>query len=168
MTKKGIYQYYVEGEDEKCIIDVLKRDLGCIVSGKVDKLNVVQEKINITRTRLIKPGTVVILVYDTDVGNTDILQENITFLQKQKVIKDVLCIPQVKNLEDELCRACQIKSVAELTHSATRTDYKRDLLRCTNLEARLLQCQFDISKFWNRLPQNKFKRFGNDSEKIKK
>ena len=60
-----------------------------------------------------------------------------------------------------------IKSIAELTHSSSKTDYKRDLISCTNLDARLRKSNFDISKFWCRIPDNSFKIFGNDSDQIK-
>lgn len=47
--KKGInYQYYVEGEDEKKLLNVLKA-MGCIESGKVDKFNVVQNEFTFAR-----------------------------------------------------------------------------------------------------------------------
>lgn len=38
-------QYYVEGEDEKKLIDVLKTDMQLIIPGKVQKFNVVEQKI---------------------------------------------------------------------------------------------------------------------------
>lgn len=75
--------------------------------------------------------------------------------------------PQVKNLEDELLRACQIKSIRQVTHSASNTDYKRDLISCNNLKARLNKCGFDISRFWSQVPTNRFRDFGNDAHKIK-
>ena len=37
MRKNGIYQYYVEGEDDKKIVNALKQEIGCIESGKVEK-----------------------------------------------------------------------------------------------------------------------------------
>lgn len=168
MGKNSIYHYYVEGEDEKSVLNTLKRDLGCIESGKIDKFNVVQNKFTIARIRPLKPGTTVILVYDTDVEtNMEILRYNVTFLKKQSGIKAVLCIPQVKNLEDELVRACEIRSVEELTKSGTKSDYKSALINCSNLGSRLSKCKFDISKFWNRTPSNGFREFGNDAERIK-
>lgn len=168
MRKKAIYHYYVEGEDERSLLNVLKRDIGCIESGKVDKFNVIQNRFTIARIRPLKIGTIVVLVYDTDVEtNVDILQYNVEFLKKQSGIKDVFCIPQVKNLEDELVRTCEIRNVKELTKSGTKTDYKSDLISCSNLGARLNKCEFDISKFWSLIPNNKFKQFGNDAEKIK-
>ena len=70
--------------------------------------------------RTLKTGTTVVLVYDTDVEmNTKILDENIAFLKRQKGIKEVICIPQVR------------------------------------------------TKIWAEIPKNNFKKYGNDSEKIK-
>lgn len=168
MRKKAIYHYYVEGEDERSLLNTLKRDMGCIESGKVDKFNVIQNRFTIARIRPLKPGTIVVLVYDTDVeNNMEILQYNVELLKKQSGIKDVLCIPQMKNLEDELIRACKIKSIEELTKSGTKTNYKSDIISCSNLGARLCKCQFDISKFWSQIPANNFRKFGNDAERIK-
>lgn len=168
MRKKAIYHYYVEGEDEKNLVEVLKRDLGCIESGKVDKFNVVQNRFTAARVRPLKSGTTVVLVYDTDVEiNIEILKYNIRFLKKQNGIKDVICIPQVKNLEDELLNACKIKSIRDLTKSKTKTDYKRDIISCSNLGIRLCRCQFDISRFWCKIPSNQYEQFGNDAERVK-
>lgn len=169
MRKNRIYQYYVEGEDEKSVINALKQEIGCIESGKVEKFNVIQNKFTIARVRPLKKGTVAVLVYDTDIEtNTKTLEYNIDFLKKQSAIKDVVCIPQVKNLEDELMRACNIKHIGELTKSGSKKDYKRDLISCTNLGKRLHNCNFDISKFWSKTPQNVFQKFQNSSDKIKK
>lgn len=168
MRRNTIYQYYVEGEDEKSIINALKQGLRKIESGKVEKFNVIQNKFTIARVRPLKSGTVVILVYDTDVeNNNSILEYNINFLRKQSAIKEVICVPQVKNLEDELTRACNVKNITELTKSNSKKDYKRELISCTNLSNRLQDCNFDISKFWSKIPQNIFEKFGNGAEKIK-
>lgn len=168
MRRKAIYHYYVEGEDEKKLFDVLKQDLCCIESGKVDRMNVVQTKFTIARIRPLKQDTIVVLVYDTDIeNNMDILQYNVKFLNNQKAVKEVICIPQVRNLEDELLRACEIKNITELTKSMSKSNYKNDLISCTNLGARLKKCKFDIYKMWNKIPSNKFQCFGNQAERIK-
>lgn len=167
MRKEISYQYYVEGEDEKKLLNVLKRDLRCIKSGKVDKFNVIQDYFTTARIRPLKQNTIVILVYDTDIEKIEILRKNITFLQNQCAVKDVLCIPQVKKFEHELIRACEIRNIMELTHSKTEKDFKRDLISCTNLCERLKKCKFDIAKFWNCDPQNKFSVWRNDADKIK-
>lgn len=168
MKKREIYHYYVEGEDEKKLLEVLKRDFGCIESGKIDKVNVMQTRFSAARIRTLKPDTIVVLIYDTDVEDgLAILRDNVDFLSKQKGIKQVICIPQVRNLEEELLRACNIKNITELTKSDSKTNYKRDLISCSNLAHRLSTCGFDITKLWNRMPNNKFMKFGNGAERIK-
>lgn len=168
MAKSDIYQFYVEGEDEKKIVETLKKDMKSIVSGKVDVLNVVQKEIKIPRIRTLKSGTIVVLIYDTDVERIDILESNIRLLAQSKHIKRILCIPQVNNLEDELIRATNIRHVKDLLGSKSLADYKRDLIKCTNLDKKLKEKAFDISKFWSKCPNNSFEKFGNDSDKIKK
>ena len=44
-----------------------------------------------------------------------ILKENIDTLKKTSTVYSVVCITQVRNLEDELVRSCNIKAVRELT-----------------------------------------------------
>lgn len=161
------YQYFVEGDNEKCLINALKLNSQYIQSGKVGVYNVTHRRIPITLLRPLKTGTYVVLVYDTDAGNTEILRSNINMLKQQSGIKGVICIPQVKHLEDELVYACNIRDVKEVTHSKTKSDFKRDFIQCTNIEARLKDCGFDINKLWSRLPDNEFREFGNDAERVK-
>ena len=118
MGKNEIYQYYVEGKDDKAIIDVLKQEFRCVETGKVEVFNVVQNKLTDIRMRTLKRGTIVILVYDTDIeNNIEILKYNIDYLKHQSAVKKVICIPQVKNLEDELTRTCKVNNVTEITNS---------------------------------------------------
>ena len=76
----------------------------------------------------MKTGTNVVLVYDTDIDKTDILDKNIKQLKSSKHIKRIICIPQVLNLEDELVSATSVRQVIEILGSRTITDYKRDLI----------------------------------------
>ena len=94
-----LYQYYVEGQDDEKIVKVLKTELRLIEPGKVERFNVVSEEFTTLRVMALKTGTIVVLVFDTDAGSVDILKKNIEFLERQKSIKKVLCITQVKNLE---------------------------------------------------------------------
>lgn len=105
----NIYHYYVEGDDEKKVIDTLKTSMQLIISGKVDVFNVIERKFTRNQIMRLKQGTIVVLVFDTDTNQVDTLLENILFLQKQPIVKKVICVPQVKNLEDELLRSCNIK-----------------------------------------------------------
>lgn len=45
MARNEIYQFYVEGEDEKKVIETLKKDMNSIVSGKVEVLNVISRRL---------------------------------------------------------------------------------------------------------------------------
>lgn len=86
------YQYFVEGEDEKKIINTLKSDMGLIKAGKVQVVNCVQEKLTPLRLMSLKDGTAVVLVFDTDAGNLTVLKENIKLLQTQRNISEVICV----------------------------------------------------------------------------
>ena len=167
---KRIYQYYVEGQDEKALINSLKSELQCIEAGKVDVFNMVQDTMTSARLRPLKTGTRVVLVYDTDVhdlNKVNTLKKNISILKRHAAVKDVLCIPQVLNLEDALIDSCDIKSVTDITHSKSKGDFKRDFIRCKNLGSRLKACRFDKEKLWLKIPQNDFSAFGNDAQKVK-
>ena len=76
----------------------------------------------------MKTGTNVVLIYDTDIDKTDILDKNINQLKSSKHIKRIICIPQVLNLEDELVSATSVRQVIEILGSRTLTDYKRILI----------------------------------------
>lgn len=166
--RKGVnYQYYVEGEDEEKLINILKTELKCIAPGKVNKFNVIQERITTLRIRTLKQDTVVVLVFDTDVVKTDILKSNIEFLRKQSAIKEVICIPQVKNLEDELLYSCTIKKIEEITHSRSSKNWKSDWIACKNAGERLEACGFSLEKFWSRQALGVFQNIENGAKKIK-
>lgn len=144
MAKNEIYQFYVQGEDEKKVIETLKKDMNSIVSGKVDVLNVIQKEIKTPLIRTLKTGTNVVLVYDTDIEKTDILDKNIKQLKARKHIKRIICVPQVYNLEDELVSATNVRKAMDILGSKTLTDYKRDLIKCTNLDKKLQERDFGI------------------------
>ncbi len=127
---KNIYHFFVEGVGERTIINTLKTDFQCIQAGKVDVFNVIQNKLNKNILMKLKPGTIVILVFDTDKDETDILDSNLRFLKKQPNVKKVIIIPEVKKLEDELVRSCNITNVKDLMRSKSNSEYKSDLAKC--------------------------------------
>ncbi len=116
----------------------------------------------------LKKDTNVVLVFDTDVEQCEKLKENISFLEKQPMVKKVICIPQVKNLEDELIRSCEIRQIKELLSSRSNTDFKRDLCKSKCLHNNLKRHNFDIQKFWSKKPTGVFAHIPNDSTEIKK
>lgn len=167
MANSKCYYYFVEGQNEKKMIEILKTSFKYIVAGRVEVFNVIQEKLTKLRIMSLKPNTTVILVFDTDVMKTSTLLENIAFLNKEPNVKEVFCITQVKNLEDELIRSCKIRQIKELTGSKTNREFKRDMIKDNNFETKLKKFEFDFEVFWNSEDEN-FNIVKNDSSKIKK
>ena len=160
-------QYFVEGEDEKKLLNTLKNQLRVIQLGKVQSLNVIQRKIPLNVLRTFKKGTIVVLVFDTDTGNVNILNSNIKLLNECPFVSKVITIPQVKNLEDELVWSCNIKRIRELLNSRSKKDFKSDLIRVTNLDSKLREHQFDINLFWSKQPEAPYEHITNEALQIK-
>ncbi|MCR5754991.1 MAG: hypothetical protein K6G30_09315 [Acetatifactor sp.] len=167
MRVKGLCQYYVEGNDEKKLLTELKTSMQLIVPGKIETFNVVQERFSNVRLMQIKENTTIILVYDTDTNSTEILKENIARLKKCHAVKEVICIPQVANLEEELVYCCDIRKITELLNSRSQGQFKHDLIIEKNLKEKLISHKFNINKLWERQPQNQFHVFENGACRIK-
>lgn len=165
--KSKFVQYYVEGEDEEKLINVLKTDLSAIRPGKVQKLNVVTNEIPNARLIPLHSGTMVVLVFDTDAGNINILNRNLEKLKKCPYVSEIVTIPQVLNLEQELVRSCNIKRAAELLGSKSTKDFKSDFIRVSNLADKLREHQFDIRRLWCGKPPSPYQSIENLSEKVK-
>lgn len=165
--KTKYIQYYVEGPDDKKVIDTLKTKMGLVKPGKVDVLNVVTEKITDLRLRTLSPGTMVVLVFDVDAGSRDILNTNIQKLKNCQAVTEVVTIPQVPRLEIELVRSCNIRQIKELLNSRSNDDFKRDVMRVTNLDAKLREHQFDIDQFWSATPIPPYQDIPNKAAKVK-
>lgn len=160
-------QYYVEGEDERKLVNVLKTELKLIKPGKVQRLNVVDKKITDTMLRTLKNNTVVVIIFDTDTDSVDILNQNIDKLKSCPSVSEVIKIPQVHNLEEELVRSCKIRRITELLNSSSASEFKGDLLKVTNLDTKLVEHGFDINIFWSRNPGEPYQHIENDSAEIK-
>lgn len=167
MKRNRYIQYYVEGEDDKAVVDALKTDLGLVKPGKVQVLNVVAEEITNMRLRTLQPGTTVVLVFDTDAGSPDILADNIRKLAECKSVEAIITIPQVPNLEGELVRSCNIRKIEELLHSKSKSDFKYDVIHVSNLASKLREHEFDIQQFWSGVPVKPYQDILNQSLYIK-
>ena len=165
--KSKYVQYYVEGTDEEKLVNVLKTTMRLIKPGKIQKLNVVEQTITNARLRTLKPATMVVLIFDTDTGHIDILNNNIKILKKCSFISEIVTIPQVPNLEGELIRSCNIKKITELLNSKSKSEYKSDIIRVNNLDKKLIEHEFDIESFWNTKPKVPYDHVPNDADKIK-
>ena len=159
--------YYVEGDDEKKLLDILKTDLGVIKPGKVQKLNVVTQEITEARLRTLSRDTMVVLVFDTDAGNVNILKNNIGMLEKCKAVSEIVLVPQVPNLEGELVRSCNIKNIKDLLNSKTSGEFKSDIIHVSNLAKKLQEHQFDIQIFWSGRPREPYQDIENQAAKVK-
>ena len=160
--------YLVEGETEVKLLEVLKLELRCIYPGKVRMRNVVQERLR--QSEFIQYGNSVniVFLFDTDTANADILKANLECVKELPNCHELICIPQVKNLEDELKYACGLKDIRELTCSRSIGDFKRDFLRMKNIGQILLRAGFDIQRIWSRNATGAFAVVKNEAEKIKK
>lgn len=160
-------QYFVEGEDEKKLVNTLKNDLKVIIPGKVQTLNATQKIISDLVLRTFKKGTIVVLVFDTDTANLNILNSNIKKLEKCTSVSEIITIPQVRNLEDELVYSCNIKKITELLNSRSVSDFKSEFIHITNLGSKLKEHCFDIIRFWSRNPGAPYQEIVNKSNRVK-
>lgn len=167
MKKNVPVQYFVEGEDEKKLIKTLKDDLKLIEHGRVQVFNVIQNDISNIILRTFKKGTIVILIFDTDTNNSTVLNRNIQKLKKHSTVSEVITIPQVRNLEDELKYSCNIRRITDLLNSRSASEFKSDLIHITNLGSKLKEHSFDINRFWSRQPKSPYEHITNDADKVK-
>lgn len=165
--KINYIQYFVEGDCEEKLINTLKSELMVVKTGKVQKLNVIENEISKARLIALRPGTMVVLIFDTDTGNIEILNKNIKKLSEYRSVADLVLIPQVKNLEDELVKSCRIRNVKELLGSKSNKEFKGDFIRVTNLANKLKSKEFDINLIWKDTPLSPYQNIKNDARKIK-
>ena len=109
----------------------------------------------------------VVLIFDTDTGSIDTLLKNIKTLEACKSVSEIVLIPQVNNLENELVRSCNIKKAEELLNSTSRGHFKHDLIHVSNLASKLREHEFDINLFWSGQPSAPYDQLGNQAAKIK-
>lgn len=171
MSKTKYYHYYVEGNNEEKLINVLKTNLQLIPSGKVQIFNALTHHLTDGRLVGLEENSVVIFVFDTDDETVDlnILKENEKLLEDCPRVRNHFCITQVKNIEDELIRSTDIKKIEELLSSKTKSGFKNDFNRIDskNIAGKLKKHNFDIKQLWSEKPRGKFSEINNASELIK-
>lgn len=112
MKKQANYVYFVEGECEEKMVNVLKHHFHFIQNGRVKHISPAHKKITEALCRTLSNKTNAVLVFDTDVNDYSILkilEDNIKFLKDSPNISNVICVPQVLNFEDEIMRSTDIK-----------------------------------------------------------
>lgn len=167
MTKNDTIRYYVEGECEKRLIEVLKSDFRLIRPGKVEVFNPITHRFTSARLMLISPNTTVVMVFDTDVKKTEVFDENLHMLRRSSRVSDVITVLQVKNFEDEIIRCCKINNVTQLFGSKSKKDFKTDFINTTNLKRTLINKGFNIDQLWNQNDSENYLELRNGGTRIK-
>ena len=167
MSRNEKYQFFVEGECEKKLIDELKKQQTMIVSGRVNVFNVTQNELPNALLANLSNRTVVILVFDTDRQDAITLRKNIQKLRKYRNVKDIWCVMQVRNLEDELVSATDVREIKELFDCKSNSDFKRDFLKEKKLMEKLKRHSFNFGLFWNKKPSGVFSEFENCGNRVK-
>ena len=161
------YLYLVEGKDELALVKALKENPALIRQGRVSLFDPTKSKLTPNRMINISPGTVVVLVFDTDTNSSDVLEFNIKMLKKYVSRVSIVLVPQVLNIEDELERATNVRKAQELTNSKSLSNFKSDFAGSSNVRALLIKHRFDIDKLWVLLPSGAFGQYKQESDKIK-
>ena len=161
-------QYYVEGECEKKLVRTLIGQ-NLILPGQTDVLNPVQQYIKSTHLRKLPAKTIVVLIFDTDINNLEILKNNIQFMKTHPNIKKIISIPQVTNLEGELIRCTDVHQIRQLLNSKTNSEFKTAFIEEKRLYEKLQSHHFDFEKLWSEEPNEAFQKAGiqNESKLIK-
>lgn len=167
MNNKCIY--YVEGPCEQQLISDLKESPGKVIPGKVKIFNVVQNLIPKSQMLSIQGGTIVTLVFDTDVEQTAKLKKNIELLQRYCGNLKIVYLPQVLNLEDELVRSTNVKVITDLTRSNSTQNFKTDFCKMKSKDCRAMleRHALDYSKLWITNTPDAFRFIERNSSLIK-
>lgn len=107
--------------------------------------------------------------FDTDIPQTDILKENISLLKKHCTGVRMIYLAQVQNFEDEIVRATDVKSAADLTRSPNVRTFKSDFVRMKPKECRsaLERHHLDVKVLWTKKPPSPFAFFEQNGHCIK-
>ena len=148
-----IYQYFVEGECEEKFLNTFKiPPYSYYLSGKVSVFNFINKKISNQRLLALNPKTIIILVYDIDTNNTDILEENIKKLNDFGF--ETYHIQSINNFEAELVYSSKIKNINELFKTTSKEEFKNKFIHHSNIPSKLEEIRFDHSKMWSRKNNN--------------
>ena len=167
MNNKCIY--YVEGPCEQQLIAALKEEPKKLLPGKIKIFNVVQNLIPKSQMLSIQSGTIVVLVFDTDVSKTLNLKKNLELLARYCGRLKIFFLPQVLNLEEELVRCTDVKIVTELTKSAGVRNFKTDFckMKIKDCRSMLEHHKLDYTRLWMTRTPEAFTFVKNNSSHIK-
>ena len=148
MPKNEYIQYFVEGECEEKFINAYKHgESAFLKSGKVEVLNPVNKYITEARARTIKRNTTVVLVYDIDKGNIEVLQSNMDMLKKHSLAR-IIHIQSVMNFEDEILRSTNLKKIDDMFSTTGVDNFKDTFIKHKDIVSKLKSVKFNNSLFW--------------------
>ena len=167
MNNKCIY--YVEGPCEQQLIAALKENPAKLIPGKIKVFNVIQNLIPKSQMLSIQSGTTVVLVFDTDVEQTAKLKKNLELLTRYCGKLQIIFLPQVLNLEDELVRCTDVSSAADLTRSNSIRNFKTDFckLKVKDCRTMLERHGLKTEKLWAAKVPEAFSFVESNSNRIK-
>ena len=166
MNTKRIF-YFVEGQCEEKLIGALKKEPGLIRSGKCKVFNPIGQKLSPNDFITIPNSSVIVFVFDTDVIHIGALEYNLKMIRRYARGCEIILIPQVKTIEDELLRATVVKRIEELTKSKSLSNFKSDFCALKNCRSILEKYQLDIQKLWSEDPKGIFEKYPRESRKVK-
>lgn len=133
MSNNKIYHYFVEGDCEKKLIDELKKiENKELVAGKVDVMNVIYERFSIAKLLTLEKNAIIILVYDIDVPQIEILKENLKTLALYG-FKKIIHIQSINNFEDEIVYSTSINNINDFFKTNTAGDFKKRFIKHGNI-----------------------------------
>lgn len=158
------YQYFVEGEcEEKLITEGKKSPYFLFRPGKVEVLNVASKELSEARILAIKKNTQIILIYDIDKGNLEILKNNVKKLQLYG-FKKIYHIQSIINFEEELLYCTNLKSIDEMFGTVGLTNFKQKFINHKNIISKLQSVGFDKNKIWSRKTKGSFSIYFNEND----
>ena len=169
LTSNRICVYLAEGECEEKLLNALKQKPAQISPGRVKKFNVVQNELKASHLMSFPSGSNVVLVFDTDVEETECLKKNIELLKSQFGKVEITTIPQYLNFEQEMERCTDVIKAPDLTKNSTVSDFKRAVNRMKDADFRglLKRHKFDKTKLWIKNPPKAFSFVKQQSDQIK-
>lgn len=130
------------------------KDIKIFKNGETILLNIMNEKLTGLKIQQIKEDDLVVLIYDTDVNKTNILEYNISFFKSLR-INNIIHVQSVENFEDELIYSCNIKNVNEIFKTTKVKEFKSKFIKCKNIKEKLKEIDFNGEKIWSRKSKDK-------------
>lgn len=94
---------------------------------------------------MLQRGTIVILVYDTDVWKTDTLERNVKIL-KESGVSAIYHVQSLQNFEDEIVYATSLQDINDFFHTSRHGEFKSAFIAHKDIVAKLEKMILTIKK----------------------